>query len=104
MSRISQERLDRLETAIGRVLRVGILVSSGCLAVGLAVNQTNPAIGGWLLRAGTLVLIATPASRVVVSLVDYILERDWLFAVLTLVVLIELSASVIAAIVFHTRL
>jgi uncharacterized membrane protein len=87
-----------------KVLLGVILVSSVCLVSGLAVFLLHPGGGTMLLRVGILVLIATPAARVAVSVVEYAAERDWLFAMLTIVVLAELAASVVAALVFHRRL
>jgi uncharacterized membrane protein len=46
---------------------------------------------------GVLMLIATPVARVVVSSITYVRRRDWTFAVLTLIVLAELVASIVAA-------
>jgi uncharacterized membrane protein len=88
-----------LERKVGHVLRLGITASSLCLGAGLATSF----VGGKaefarpLLTAGLLVLLATPASRVVVSAVVYLRSRDWLFTALTLVVLLELALSVLAA-------
>jgi uncharacterized membrane protein len=41
---------------------------------------------------------------VAASVVEYAVERDWLFVVLTTIVLLEIAAGVIAALVFHRRL
>jgi uncharacterized membrane protein len=41
--------------------------------------------------------MATPVARVVVSLGEYIRERDWLFVALTTIVLLTLAGSVAAA-------
>ena len=89
-----------LELAVGRVLRIGVTASSICLGVGLLLSLFHEAAGvaHLMLQVGLIALLATPASRVVVSVVDYLLERDWLFVVLTLTVLGELLASVFAAI------
>ncbi len=89
----------RLEVAIGRVLFIGVTVSSICLAVGLGLSLVPGLAGaaGWLMNAGLIVLMATPVGRVVISVVEYAIERDWLFAGLTIVVLVELVASVVAA-------
>jgi uncharacterized membrane protein len=57
-----------------------------------------------LLNAGIIVLLATPVSRVVVSTVEYVVERDWPFATLTFIVLLELVASAVAALVFNRRI
>ena len=52
---------------------------------------------GRLLTAGLLVLMATPMLRVLLSLVEYVRMRDWLFVATTLVVLAELSVAVASA-------
>jgi uncharacterized membrane protein len=92
-----------LEERIGRVLRVGVWLSSVSLTTGLAMSlaDVKVAFAHWLLTAGLICLLATPASRVLVSVVSYGRSRDWLFTALTLIVLIELAASVLAA--FHGR-
>jgi uncharacterized membrane protein len=98
--------LTRLERSIAVVLRAGVLVSSACLALGLlltlaGVDGRAPAV---LLETGILVLISTPAARVLVSTAQYVSQRDWQFAALTAIVLAELIASAVAALVFNRRL
>jgi uncharacterized membrane protein len=95
----------RLEAIIGVVLRVGVTTSSVCLVAGLALSFV-PAVGpraAWLLHVGIIVLLATPVARVVVSIVEYVGERDWTFATLTIIVLLELMASAVAALAFNKR-
>ena len=92
----------RLERLIGVVLRVGVTTSSVCLAAGLALELlSGSAVSAGLLQVGIVVLLATPAARVVVSLVQYANERDWAFTALTGIVLVELMASAVAALVFN---
>jgi hypothetical protein len=95
----------RFESALGRVLGAGILASTVCLAAGLplALSGTAVAVARLLLGAGLFLLMATPIARVVVSIVTYARRRDWLFAVLTLIVLLELGASVVAAFASRVR-
>ena len=95
----------RFEILIGRVLRTGVVTSIVCLAIGLPLSLAGPAseAGVRLLNIGILFLIATPAARVVLSTIEYILERDWPFAVLTSIVLIELIIGAVAALVFHRK-
>lgn len=95
----------RLERVIGLVLRGGVVVSSVCLMAGLVLSLAGvePA-ATVLLNAGIIVLLATPVSRVVVSTVEYVVERDWPFATLTFIVLLELIASAVAALVFNRRI
>jgi uncharacterized membrane protein len=96
--------MSRLERTIGLVLRAGITASSIALAAGLALEFMNAPGAQWLLQAGILTLLATPVARVVVSIAEYIRERDWTFTTLTAIVLLELLASAVAALAFNKRL
>jgi Protein of unknown function (DUF1634). len=51
-----------------------------------------------LLNAGLIILMATPVGRVVISVGEYVLERDWVFVVLTTIVLLELMGGVFEAV------
>jgi uncharacterized membrane protein len=98
----------RLEGIVGTVLRAGVVTSTACLAIGLAVALASDAngdggIAGLLLHAGIIVLLATPVARVIVSIARYASERDWTFAGLTLLVLVELMASAVVALVLNRR-
>jgi uncharacterized membrane protein len=92
--------LTDLERAVGRVLRLGITATTVCLAAGLLLSLLGASHPAELfLETGLVLLLATPVARVVVSVVDYARERDWLFVVLTIVVLLQLAGSVIAAVI-----
>jgi uncharacterized membrane protein len=95
----------RLERVIGIVLNIGVTASSLCLAAGLI----STVLGGhaateWLLQAGLLILMATPVARVIVSIVEYAVERDWPFVALTSIVLLEVAMAAVAALVFNRRM
>ncbi len=96
--------MSRLERAIGVVLRAGVIASSLALAIGLLLQFMHASGAQLLLHAGILTLLATPVARVVVSIVGYIRARDWTFSILTAIVLLELLASAVAALVFNKRL
>jgi uncharacterized membrane protein len=88
----------RLERTVGIVLRVGVGLSSGCFGLGLVLTFAGvPAIANPLLQIGIVVLLATPVARVVVSVAEYVQQRDWTFTVLTLIVLVELTAGALAS-------
>jgi uncharacterized membrane protein len=91
--------MNRLERTIGAVLRSGTVASSALFAAGLVMALTGyrDAVAGVLLEAGLVILLATPATRVVVSVIEYVRERDWTFVVLTLTVLLALGGSIVAA-------
>jgi len=90
---------DRLERWVGKILTAGVLASTGLLAAGLLLQLVGVGLGtaAALTNAGLIVLMATPVARVVVSVIEYSLERDWLFAMLTTTVLIILLASLVVS-------
>jgi uncharacterized membrane protein len=94
----------RLERTIGIVLRVGVTASSIALAAGLVLSLLGAPGTQVLLHIGILTLLATPVARVMVSVAEYVRERDWTFVTLTTIVLVELLASAVAALVFNKRL
>ena len=94
----------RLERTIGRVLRVGVTASSIALAAGLTLSLLDAPGADWLLHIGILTLLATPVARVLVSIAEYVGDRDWTFVALTAIVLVELLASAVAALVLNKRL
>jgi uncharacterized membrane protein len=48
-----------------------------------------------LIQLGLLVLIATPVVRVITCLAGFALERDWMYAAVSLIVLVCLLSSII---------
>ncbi len=95
-----------LERAVGAVLRAGVTISIVCMVLGLITTLATGEgeAARLLLHAGIIILLATPVARVVVSIAQYVMFRDWAFAVLTTIVLVELAASAIAALFFNRRL
>jgi len=88
-----------LEAEIGKLLRVGVVMSTTLLAAGvlLSISGVADRSAQLLLSAAILILLGTPIARVIMSVVEYIRERDWLFVTLTLIVLLTLAGSVVAA-------
>jgi uncharacterized membrane protein len=88
-----------LEQRLGRLLAIGVIVSTILFAAGLAIAVVaGGSLSTGLLHAGLIVLMATPFARVVVSVVEYVRERDWFFAATTLAVLAVLVATLVVAI------
>jgi len=113
-----------MEITLGKLLRLGVLVAAAVVAAGgllLIISRGNwtpdyaafhdaisplRSVGGILREAyalqadgivqtGILLLIATPVLRVVFSLFGFARQRDWLYVVLTLVVLTILSVGLV---------
>jgi uncharacterized membrane protein len=114
----------KVEQIMGNLLRIGVLIAAGVVLVGgllylyrfghtqpdLAIFRSEPAnlrtVGGiversmtWssrgLIQLGLLLLIATPVARVAFSLVAFILERDRIYILVTLIVLAILIFSLL---------
>ncbi|HEY2150775.1 MAG TPA: DUF1634 domain-containing protein [Vicinamibacterales bacterium] len=94
---MSVTNLSRLERIIGYVLRVGVATSTISLALGLLLSLTGAAASTLFLHIGIIALLVTPVARVCVSIAEYVTDRDWTFALLTLIVLAELAGGLIAA-------
>jgi uncharacterized membrane protein len=94
-----RKRLERLERNLGRLLVAGVALSAVALALGLALQLVEPGstVSQDLLSAGFMILMATPMLRVIVSVVEYVLMREWFFMATTLVVVAELAAAVVYA-------
>lgn len=95
--------LAHLERRLGQVLMAGVIASAVLLTAGLVLWMLGPesARAAWLLNAGLIVLMATPIMRVVVSVAEYVQLRQWFFVVVTLVVLAELTVTVVVALWGH---
>ena len=91
--------LVRLEGRLGHLLVTGVIASATLLAVGLGLWLSGSHMGAalWLLNAGLIVLMATPILRVVVSFAEYIAMKQWFFAGVTVLVLLELTVTVLVA-------
>jgi uncharacterized membrane protein len=114
----------KVEQIVGNLLRIGVLAAAGVVLVGgllylyrfgysqpnLTIFRSEPAnlrsVSGiversltWssrgLIQLGLLLLIATPVARVAFSLVAFILERDRIYIIVTLIVLAILTFSLL---------
>jgi len=113
---------ERVESIMGSLLRAGVLVAAGVVLAGgilflvrhgteaprYGVFQGEPTDlrtvsgivadagalrGRGIIQLGLLILLATPVARVAFSVFAFALERDTLYAVVTLFVLAVLTFS-----------
>jgi uncharacterized membrane protein len=117
MSLLRKKTTDTdLEKVIGQLLRFGVLLSSAIVIAGGMIylwrhGREQPQFhvfkgepekmrmpgplfrailngeGRPIIQLGLFVLIATPILRIVFSIFGYLLEKDWLYLLITLVVL-----------------
>jgi uncharacterized membrane protein len=101
-----------LNIIISRVLMIGLVAAVALLVVGVVVTLARPGIvvpratsirgipralwalePGAFFEIGLLVLLATPAARVVALLLAYVRRRQWLFSAICVFVLAVLILS-----------
>ncbi len=116
----------RLEAILGNLLRSGVLLSAAVVLAGACVYllrhahepanyhifrgepsdfRTIPGVirsvmgghGRGLIQLGLLLLIATPIARVALSIVGFALERDRMYVVFTVIVLVILLYSLLGS-------
>lgn len=112
-----------MEIVIGKLLRYGVLLSGAVTLLGGIIflfrhAGSFPAYktflgepkemttlkgifygilemrGKAIIQLGILLLIATPVARILFSIFAFILEKDYLYAVITLIVLIVIGFSI----------
>jgi hypothetical protein len=96
---MSADETRQTEVILGHVLTAGTRASTACLAAGLVLTFALPGarITGILLTIGILVLMATPLTRVIVSIAAFARQHDWKFVLLASAVLALLLGSVAVA-------
>jgi uncharacterized membrane protein len=116
----------RLETVMGRLLQAGVLLAAAVVTIGAAaylvqhhaglVDYRHFISGGpgictfrgivrsaahleslGIIQLGLLILIATPVARVALAFAGFALERDRLYTVVSVIVLLILLASLMHA-------
>jgi uncharacterized membrane protein len=97
---IDRKTLDAFERVSARVLGTGVAASATLLAAGLVSWSAGAGPGQPLLAAGLIALMATPAVRLLVSLVEYVLLRDWFFVAATVTVVLVLLAGLLSALLW----
>jgi uncharacterized membrane protein len=115
-----------MELILGNLLRAGVLLSAAVVLVGACIYlsrhasepadyhifrgepsefRTIPGViqsvlhgrGRGLIQLGLLILIATPIARVAFSILGFTIERDRMYVVFTVIVLIILLFSLLGS-------
>ena len=112
----AQARLRQAELVISNVLRWGVILSATIIALGITWFYFDVGAAGQapvayphsldgiaqqlgrgeplaLVALGLLLLLLTPIARVAFSILVFALERDWLYTVITIIVLLILLVS-----------
>jgi uncharacterized membrane protein len=111
--------IERTELIISGVLRGGVFVSAAVIGIGVVAFYAHDAAAGGhgisdmpfphtlaavfaglgdgdplaIIALGLLILLATPFTRVAVSILAFAVERDWMYTTITVLVLLILVVS-----------
>jgi uncharacterized membrane protein len=114
----------RMEAMMGRLLQAGVVLASIVMLAGtvLYLASRHASVAGYrvfvsepealrdpgkllaqlvrgdaaaLIQLGVLLLIATPVARVIFAVVAFLVERDWLYVAISVLVLAVLAFSLI---------
>lgn len=96
---MTDQDLTRLEHQIGRVLRLGVMLSAGALGLGLLLSFARVTAAAWLLDAGLVLLMAIPVARIAASFGDAVRRRDRLLGWATAIVLSVMAATLLYQVV-----
>jgi uncharacterized membrane protein len=113
----TKAEMNRIELIIGKILRIGVIISATIMIVGLAlflITGYSGYVGNYhptnfntifqgiiqlkpyaIMMLGVFCLILTPVLRVIVSIYSFYKENDWLYVWITTFVLIVLVISFI---------
>ena len=120
----SPQQDQRLEVAMGNMLRIGVLLAAAVVLIGGVLYLRHPeapvpdyrtfhasagnmrsllaiarGLSAWssrsIIQCGILLLILTPIARVVFALAGFAFERDWLYTLVSGIVLAVLLFSLL---------
>ncbi len=90
-------KTPNLDIMLGVVLKLGVTLSATIAIIGLIVVLVfgNSTIGENFIVTSIIVLFATPVIRVMASVVSFAMERNALYTIITLIVLINILVSIL---------
>ena len=88
-----------MEILLGRLMLAGVASSAACMVAGLVMflGASDISRSTTLVTFGLVILMATPALRVVVAVLEAIRIRDWFFVAVTGAVVLLLGLTLALA-------
>ncbi len=88
-----------LDKLISYELKIGVIISAVIVLVGLflAFTTNGSDISINIITVGVFVLFATPVIRVIMSVFLFAVERNALYTIITIIVLINLLFAIFVA-------
>jgi uncharacterized membrane protein len=95
---IDANKRDRIVAA---VLRWGAYGSFVVVLAGILLGVENAQLGSEVVRAGLLLLVATPVSRIIALFITFVIDRDKKYALISLTVLLIVVLSSVYGVASH---
>jgi len=92
---------NKRDRVVAAVLRWGAYGSFVVVLAGILLGVKNAQLGSELVRAGLLLLIATPVTRIVALLITFVLDRDKKYALISFTVLLIVVLSSLYGVASH---
>ncbi|MEX1127348.1 MAG: DUF1634 domain-containing protein [Vicinamibacterales bacterium] len=75
------------------VSRANVMLFGAAMVAGLVLHLASPygVLSVRLLQAGLVLLMAAPALRILTAVAERIRRRDWVFVLMTAIVVVELG-------------
>ncbi len=96
-SRTVAEKVETVEIAVAQLLRIGVVIASVLITLGLGgmLVGISPSSATRLITIGLIVLVLTPIMRVVAAVVVYLREGDYVYALISIFVLLMLATGLL---------
>lgn len=91
------EKVETVEIAVAQLLRIGVVIAAVLITLGLGglLIGISQSVGTQLTTIGLIVLVLTPIMRVVAAFVVYLRQRDYVYASISLFVLMMLATGLL---------
>lgn len=86
-----EEQLHHLEERIVAILRFGVIIAAILMGSGLLMGLLQVAYASTVMTAGLIVLLLTPIFRVAATFLAYIWAKDWVYVIISAIVLFILA-------------
>lgn len=93
----TQDMRRREDRVVGLTLTIGAYLSISVIILGLVLTALHQSLAGSVTKVGILLLICTPAVRIIVAGLVFLREHDRKYALVSLGVLLIVAMTSIAA-------
>jgi uncharacterized membrane protein len=79
---------------MAQIINVNSKINSSIFSIAGMVNGLFSLQGADFILLGIIVLILTPITRVITSVLSFLYERNWLYVIITVIVFIDIMVAI----------